>query len=222
MAGTLVRLEGVAKEYGAGYFALKDVSFSLSLGEFVYVTGKNGAGKTTLLKLLFGLERPTEGSIFINNRDISLLSVKKIIEHRRQVGFIFQDFKLLDDVTVFENICVPLEIRKMSYSDMTYRVCGVLGLVGLSGRENDYPRNLSGGERQRVAIARAIITKPLLLLADEPTGNLDEETAREIMPLFREIREMGTTIIIATHDKGLISSFPGRVIFLEKGRVIET
>ncbi|NBW99181.1 cell division ATP-binding protein FtsE [bacterium] len=216
----MVHLRGVGVRYSPGRYALRDVSFDLSRGEFAYITGANGAGKTTLLKILFAMERASEGNIYVNSRNVALLPKKEVYQYRREVGFVFQDFKLLPDLTVYDNVSLPLEIRKMTPSEVDYRVRGVLSLVGLADRARDYPLTLSGGEQQRVAIARSIIGKPFLLLADEPTGNLDSETAREIMQLFLEINEMGTTVLIATHDKALMEEFPSRVISLNKGRVI--
>jgi cell division transport system ATP-binding protein len=216
----MVRLQAVAKEYAPGKFALHRVSFDLDRGEFAYVTGFNGAGKTTLLKLLFAMERATEGSIVVNNREVTALGRSAVPLYRREVGFVFQDFKLLPDLTVGENVSLPLEIRKMSRAEAEFRVKGVLSLVGLEDRIHDHPQTLSGGEQQRVAIARSIITKPVLLLADEPTGNLDSRTSREIMALFQEIHEMGTTVLIATHDELLMEDFPSRVIQLDRGRIV--
>lgn len=220
MSASLVRLNRVGLRYATDRYALQSVSFELQRGEFAYITGNNGAGKTTLLKMLFAMEKASEGSISVNNRDLSTLPKNKVFQYRREVGFVFQDFKLLPDLTVYDNVSLPLEIRKMSPSEVDYRVRGVLSLVGLADRARDYPLTLSGGEQQRVAIARSIIGKPFLLLADEPTGNLDSETAREIMQLFLEINEMGTTVLIATHDKALMEEFPSRVISLNKGRVV--
>lgn len=220
MSASLVRLNRVGLRYATDCYALQSVSFELQRGEFAYITGNNGAGKTTLLKMLFAMERASEGAILVNNRDLSSLHKSKVFQYRREVGFVFQDFKLLPDLTVYDNVSLPLEIRKMSPSEVDYRVRGVLSLVGLADRARDYPLTLSGGEQQRVAIARSIIGKPFLLLADEPTGNLDSETAREIMQLFLEINEMGTTVLIATHDKALMEEFPSRVISLNKGRVV--
>ncbi len=219
MSMKMVRLHGVAKQYGPNRFALQNISFDLQRGEFAYVTGSNGAGKTTLLKLLFAMENASEGSIIVNNRDISALPKNRIFQYRREVGFVFQDFKLLPDLTVYDNVSLPLEIRKMSQSEVDFRVKGVLALVGLADRADDFPTVLSGGEQQRVAIARSIIGKPALLLADEPTGNLDNQTARDIMQLFQEIHEMGTTVLIATHDETLMEEFPARVIELQRGKV---
>jgi cell division transport system ATP-binding protein len=213
----MVRLHGVGKQYSAQRYALKNVSFDLHRGEFAYVTGVNGSGKTTLLKLLFAMEQASEGSIIVNNREISGLPKGQIFQYRREVGFVFQDFKLLPDVSVFDNVSLPLEIRKMTQAEVEYRVKGVLTLVGLADRAKDFPLSLSGGEQQRVAIARSIIGKPSLLLADEPTGNLDNQTARDIMSLFQEIHGMGTTVLIATHDESLMHEFPARVIELKRG-----
>jgi len=220
MSSKMVRLEQVAMRYASDRYVLKDISFDLQKGEFAYVTGVNGAGKTTLLKLLFAMEKASGGSIVVNNRELSGLGKSKVFQYRREVGFVFQDFKLLPDLTVYDNVSLPLEIRKMTPSEVDYRVKGVLSLVGLSDRGKDYPTNLSGGEQQRVAIARSIIGKPFLLLADEPTGNLDSKTSREIMSLFQEINDMGTTVLIATHDESIMEEFPARVIELEKGQLI--
>ncbi|MCX6103097.1 MAG: cell division ATP-binding protein FtsE [Bdellovibrionales bacterium] len=220
MSANLVRLNRVGLRYATDRYALQSISFDLQRGEFAYITGNNGAGKTTLLKLLFAMEKASEGNILVNNKDLSSLAKGKVFQYRREVGFVFQDFKLLPDLTVYDNVSLPLEIRKMTPSEVDYRVRGVLSLVGLADRARDYPLTLSGGEQQRVAIARSIIGKPFLLLADEPTGNLDADTAREIMSLFLEINEMGTTVVIATHDKALMEEFPSRVIELNKGRVI--
>ena len=216
----MVRLHGVGKLYPPERYALRNVSFDLHRGEFAYVTGMNGAGKTTLLKLLFAMERASAGSILVNGREITQLPKHRIFQYRREVGFVFQDFKLLPDLSVAENVSLPLEIRKMSREEIDYRVRGVLSLVGLADRGEDYPTSLSGGEQQRIAIARSIIGKPLLLLADEPTGNLDNRTAREIMALFNEIHEMGTTVLIATHDDMLMREYPARVIELGGGAIV--
>lgn len=220
MSTNMVHLENVEMRYAADRYALKNVSFNLARGEFAYVTGVNGAGKTTLLKLLFAIERATEGCIEVNNREITELPKSQIFQYRREVGFVFQDFKLLPDLSVYDNVALPLEIRKMTPQEVEYRVRGVLNLVGLADRAKDFPTRLSGGEQQRVAIARSIIGKPHLLLADEPTGNLDSNTAREIMSLFLEINDMGTTVLIATHDETIMEEFPARVIELKKGTIV--
>lgn len=219
MSAKMVRLQGVSKKYAAERFALKNVTFDLHRGEFAYVTGMNGAGKSTLLKLLFAVEKASEGTILVNNRDLSVLAKGKVFQYRREVGFVFQDFKLLPDLSIFDNVSLPLEIRRMTPREVEFKVKGVLALVGLGDRAKDFPSNLSGGEQQRIAIARSIIGKPSLLLADEPTGNLDNQTARDIMGLFREINEMGTTVVIATHDEGLMEDYPARVIELRGGRI---
>ena len=220
MSAKMVRLQGVGKVYPAERYALRGISFDLHKGEFAYVTGVNGAGKSTLLKLLFAVERASEGTILVNNRDLSSLPKNKVSQYRREVGFVFQDFKLLPDINIFDNVSLPLEIRKMSAKDVEFKVRGVLSLVGLADRAKDFPGTLSGGEQQRIAIARSIIGKPSLLLADEPTGNLDNQTARDIMSLFQEINEMGTTVLIATHDEFLMEDYPARVIELRGGRVV--
>ena len=220
MSAKMVRLHRVGKQYSDSRYALRDVSFELERGEFAYVTGINGAGKTTLLKLLFAMERASSGSIVVNSRDISEIPKSRIPQYRREVGFVFQDFKLLPDLNVYDNVALPLEVRHMSSTDVEHRVRGVLSLVGLDDRKLDFPQTLSGGEQQRVAIARSIVGKPSLLLGDEPTGNLDNRTAREIMTLFKEIHSMGTTVLIATHDENLMDEFPSRVIELEHGAMI--
>lgn len=220
MSSKMVRLHRVAKKYRSERFALRDVSFELTRGEFAFVTGSNGAGKSTLLKLLFAMENASGGSILVNNRELTALTRKTVSDYRREVGFVFQDFKLLPDLTVAENVAIPLEVRSMAPREVRYRVDSVLGLVGLGDRGDDFPTSLSGGEQQRVAIARAIVGKPLLLLADEPTGNLDSRTARDVMALFREIQFLGTTILIATHDEALMGEFPARVIELSQGRIV--
>jgi cell division transport system ATP-binding protein len=219
MSTKMVRLHRVGKKYSTSRIALNDVSFDLDRSEFAYITGGNGAGKTTLLKLLFASEKASHGSIVVNNRDLSTLQNGKIHMYRREVGFVFQDFKLLPDLSVFDNVALPLEIRSMTKRELEFRVQGVLSLVGLADRSHDYPQMLSGGEQQRVAIARSMVGKPSLLLADEPTGNLDSKTARDIMTLFNEIREMGTTVLVATHDESLMDEFPARVIELYQGRI---
>jgi cell division transport system ATP-binding protein len=216
----MVQLKRVTKQYSTEKFALRNINFELQRGEFSYVTGTNGAGKTTLLKLLFGMERPSEGSILVNNTELSNLNEKKVHQYRREVGYVFQDFKLLPDLNVYQNVALPLEIRKMDKKEIDFRVRGVLNLVGLTDKEKESPTHLSGGEQQRVAIARSIVGKPCLLLADEPTGNLDNRTAREIMTLFQEIQDMGTTVLIATHDEQLMQEYPARVIELDRGLMV--
>lgn len=220
MSAKMVLLHRVGKRYTPFRSALQDVSFDLHRGEFAYITGGNGAGKTTLLKLLFAMERASEGSILVNNRELGSLPKGQVFRYRREVGFVFQDFKLLPELTVYENVALPLEARTMTKREVDFRVNGVLSLVGLADRLEDFPLSLSGGEQQRVAIARSIIGKPALLLADEPTGNLDHRTARDIMSLFREIHEMGTTVLLATHDEQLMEEFPARSIHLKQGKVV--
>jgi cell division transport system ATP-binding protein len=219
MSDVVLNVSGVSKRFG-GLQALSDVGIQIQRGQVYGLIGPNGAGKTTLLKLLFAMEDVSEGSIYVNSREIARLAKPKVPGYRQEVGFVFQDFKLLPDLTVAENVALPLEIRKMPKAEIEYRAKGVLQLVGLADRAQDYPNHLSGGEQQRVVIARSIIGKPALLLADEPTGNLDNQTAREIMSLFREINEMGTTVLIATHDESLMNEFPARTIELKKGMMI--
>jgi len=221
MAQKMVHIRGLGVRYSASRYALRNINFDLDRGEFAYITGSNGAGKTTLLKILFAMERASEGNILVNNRDVSELPKNQVYQYRREVGFVFQDFKLLPDLTIYDNVALPLEIRKMTPGEVDHRVRGVLSLVGLGDRAHDFPQTLSGGEQQRVAIARSIIGRPSLLLADEPTGNLDSATARDIMSLFLEINDMGTTVLIATHDEGLMDEFPARTIRLQGGQVVQ-
>ncbi len=218
MASLMVRVSHVTKRYSKR-FALQDVSFDLDAGEFAYITGVSGAGKSTLLKLLFAMEKPTEGSIHVNRNELTTLRNSDLPEYRQKVGFIFQDFKLLPDLNVRENVSLPLDMKGMSKKEIQRRVEGVLSLVGLAGREKDYPNHLSGGEQQRVAIARAVVGQPSLLLADEPTGNLDSQNARDILALFQEIASMGTTVCLATHDEFLMSEYPARTIELRNGQI---
>jgi len=218
----MIQLYHVTKRYPAGISALTDVSLHIEKGEFVFLTGPSGAGKTTLLKLLFREELPTEGQILVNGRNLSVLPAKKVPYLRRSIGVVFQDFKLIHRKTVYENTALALHVTGVPESEHKAKVLRVLRMVGLQHRMHSYPLQISGGEQQRVAIARALINEPVLLLADEPTGNLDPELSWEIMRLFREINAHGATIVVATHDPELIRSFGRRVIHLEAGRVVQT
>jgi cell division transport system ATP-binding protein len=202
-------------------YALQDLSLNVDKGEFVFLTGPSGAGKSTLLRLLLCQERPSEGEIFVNGHDLTKLSRGDIQEYRRGVGFIFQDFKLIPSRTVFENVAFVLEVLGIPTSQQRRRAFQVLKWVGLQHRINAYPRDLSGGEQQRIAIARALVNDPALVLADEPTGNLDPDLSLEIMNLLREINAGGTTVLVATHDRELIRLVGRRTITLDQGRVVE-
>ncbi len=216
----MIQLEGVTKQYSNGVTALKDVNLTIEQGEFVFIVGASGAGKSTLIKLLLKEERPTEGRIFFNNQDITHLSSRRVPKLRRQIGVVFQDFRLLPKKTVYENVAMAMEILGKSTREIRRQVPLVLGLVSLSARADNYPDQLSGGEHQRVAIARAIVNNPSVLIADEPTGNLDVETAAEIMHVLQNINNKGTTVIMATHAKDIVDRMQKRVISLADGSVI--
>ncbi|MBI4101408.1 MAG: cell division ATP-binding protein FtsE [Candidatus Nealsonbacteria bacterium] len=201
--------------------AVKDVSFEVKPGEFVSISGKSGAGKTTLLKLLLAEEKPSAGQIFFEGQDIGKIRPEKLPHFRREIGAVFQDYKLLDSKTIFENIAFVLEVIGASDEEIKKDVASVLEIVGLEDRAKHFPRELSGGERQRVAIARAVVHRPAVLLADEPTGNLDPYNTLDIVKLLLKIHEMGgTTVILATHNREIINSLDKRVITLEKGKII--
>ncbi|MBI2378136.1 MAG: cell division ATP-binding protein FtsE [Deltaproteobacteria bacterium] len=202
--------------------ALTDVSLSIERGEFVFLTGPSGAGKSTLLKLVFAAEPPSNGQILVNGQNVALLSKRQIPFLRRQVGVVFQDFKLVPNRTVFENVAYTLRVLGMSEERAKRRVTRILEQVGLSHKQRVLPQKLSGGEQQRVAIARALVNDPLVLLADEPTGNLDKEMAEEIFRLLEHANARGTTVVVATHDFSLMQRHPKRVVRLEDGRVVAT
>ncbi len=200
--------------------ALNNLNFRVRKGEFVFVTGPSGAGKTTLLRLIFGAEKPTSGQILINGINLSRISRSKLDLLRRNIGFVFQDFKLLPKRTVFENVALALEVTGEPPSFIRKKTHQTLRLVGLAEKEKAFPLQISGGEQQRVAIARAIVRDPLILLADEPTGNLDPELTKDIMVLFRSIHMRGTTVIVATHSRELLEDTAQRTIFLNRGRIV--
>lgn len=216
----MLLISNVSKVYSAHSAALKDVNLHIKPGEFVFVVGPSGAGKSTFIKMLFREVIPTTGSIFVNGVDILKLQDKEIPYMRRQLGIIFQDYRLLPDRTVYENVAFAMQVIEAPHRKIKRRVLNVLELVGLRNRCNAYPNELSGGEQQRIAIARAIVNDPLLVIADEPTGNLDPETSWDIMNIFKEINESGTTIVMATHDKDIVDAMGKRVIAIEKGQIV--
>jgi len=216
----MIQMFHVYKYYGKEHVALDDINLKIEKGEFVFLVGSSGAGKSTLLKLIICEERAEQGQILIGGKNISRLRETQIPFVRRNIGFIFQDFKLIQRKTVFENIALPMEITGAPGREIRNRVQEVLKMVQLEHRRNQYPPFLSGGEQQRVAIARAIVNRPSLLLADEPTGNLDESLSVEIMDLLRNIHISGTTVIVATHNQHLMAKMGRRTIVLQKGRIL--
>jgi len=217
----VIETHHLSKLYSRGLYALHDLSLTVEKGEFVFLTGPSGAGKSTLLRLLLVQDRPTEGELFVNGHDLTSLSRGDVQEYRRGIGFIFQDFKLIPTRTVFENVAFVLEVLGVPAGQQRRRAFQVLKWVGLQHRINAFPRDLSGGEQQRIAIARALVNDPALVLADEPTGNLDPDLSLEIMNLLREINAGGTTVLVATHDRELIRLVGRRTITLDQGRVVE-
>ena len=215
----MIQLYNVCKAYQRGQYALNDITLKVEKGDFVYLTGPSGAGKSTLLKLLYCAERPSQGQILVNGRNITRYGPSRIPYLRRNIGIIFQDFKLLNRRSVYENVAFPLEVQGKKRFEISKKVYQTLKNVGLEHRLNHNPLQLSGGEQQRIAVARALVVDPLILLADEPTGNLDPEVTLDIMELFKRANARGTTILMATHDRSLIQQFPRRVVTLESGRL---
>ncbi len=216
----MIQMYHVYKYFRKDFVALNDLNLKIEKGEFVFVMGASGAGKTTLLKLLFCQERADEGQVIIGGQNISRLTEADIPYLRRKIGFVFQDFKLIQRKTVFENVALPLEISGMTRADIKKRVNDVLKQVRIEHRHDHRPSYLSGGEQQRVAIARALVNRPAILLADEPTGNLDDDLSLDIVELLRNIHTTGTTVIVATHDRHLFSKVIRRTLVLSKGTIV--
>lgn len=216
----MIRFANVSKRYPGGYEALSDVSLHVAPGEMAFLTGHSGAGKSTLLKLIALIERPTNGQVIINGQNFAKVGRRRIPYVRRDIGIIFQDHRLLFDRTVFDNVALPLIIAGHGHQEIGRRVRAALDKVGLLSKEKMYPITLSGGEQQRVGIARAVVNKPPLLLADEPTGNLDPDLSREIMGLFEEFNRVGVSVLIASHDLELIRRLGHRVLRLDHGRLL--
>ncbi|HEY6613115.1 MAG TPA: cell division ATP-binding protein FtsE [Vicinamibacterales bacterium] len=217
----MIETRRLSKVYSRGLYALRDLTLNVEKAEFVFLTGPSGAGKSTFLRLLLMQERPTEGEVFVNGHNLAMLSRREIQEYRRGIGFVFQDFKLIPSRTVLENVSFVPEVLGVPAANQRRRAFQVLKWVGLQHRMNAYPNDLSGGEQQRIAIARALVNDPTLLIADEPTGNLDPDLSLEIMNLLREINAGGTTVLVATHDRELIRLVGRRTITLDQGRVVE-
>ena len=217
----MIETRRLSKVYSRGLYALRDLTLNVEKAEFVFLTGPSGAGKSTLLRLLLMQERPTEGEVSVNGHNLAMLSRREIQEYRRGIGFVFQDFKLIPSRTVVENVSFVPEVLGVPAANQRRRAFQVLKWVGLQHRMNSYPNDLSGGEQQRIAIARALVNDPVLLIADEPTGNLDPDLSLEIMNLLREINAGGTTVLVATHDRELIRLVGRRSITLDQGRVVE-
>ncbi|HXZ97416.1 MAG TPA: cell division ATP-binding protein FtsE [Burkholderiales bacterium] len=216
----MISLSQVCKRYPGGYDALKNVSFTIEPGEVIAITGHSGAGKSTLLKLIAAIERPTRGSIIVNGQNISKMRPSAIPYLRRNFGLVFQDHKLLFERTVFENVLLPLQITGYGRQDSAKRVRAALDKVGLLDKEKTYPITLSGGEQQRLCIARAIVNRPTILLADEPTGNLDAAYATDIMGLFKSFNQVGVTVIIASHDEFMVMLLNPRLLKLDHGELV--
>lgn len=215
----MIRFNNVSKRYDSGYEALAQLSFEVKKGELVFLTGHSGAGKTTIIKLIAMLDRPTQGQIVFNQLNLNQIDDRSALKLRQQMGIIFQNPHLLSDRTVFDNVALPLQITGFSPKEIPKRVRAALDKVGLSRKEKSLPIALSVGEQQRVSIARAIVNKPIALFADEPTGNLDPELARDIMNLFQQFHQVGVTLLVASHDLALIAKMPHRVISLQRGRL---
>lgn len=216
----MIYFNGVKKEYPKNSIALEDITLTINSGEFVSIVGHSGAGKTTLIKLILAEERPTEGTIMFESLDIARLRSGDLTRLRRRIGTVFQDFKLLSSKTAYENIAFAMEASGKSDEEIAADVPHVLDLVDMADKSSHFPGQLSGGEKQRLAIARAIINQPEVIIADEPTGNLDPINTYEIVQILKKINDLGTTVILTTHNRGVVDSIGKRVITLEKGRVI--
>ena len=217
----MIETHHLSKLYSRGLYALRDLSITVQKGEFVFLTGPSGAGKSTFLRLLLLQEHPSDGEVWVNGYHLEKLSRREIQEYRRGIGFIFQDFKLIPTRTVLENISFVPEVLGVPVAQQRRRAFQVLKWVGLQHRINAFPTELSGGEQQRIAIARALVNEPALILADEPTGNLDPDLSLEIMNLLREVNAGGTTVLVATHDRELIRLVGRRTVTLDQGRIVE-
>lgn len=218
---SLISVKNIHKKYKNGVIAIQNENIKINKGDFVFLIGASGSGKSTLLKMLYREEIPDEGEILIGGIDVAKLRNSKVYKLRRKIGVVFQDYKLLSKLTVFENVAFALEVFGLKKEDIHKRVVDALSLVGLKDKAKHYPNQLAGGEQQRVSIARAIVNGPKLLICDEPTGNLDPSLSEGIIQVLEEINKLGTTVIIATHDKNIVDKFKKRVIAIDEGRVIK-
>ena len=215
----LIRIKDVTKTYKNGVNAVYDMNLDIKKGEFVFVIGASGSGKSTLIKMLYREERPTKGEIYVGGVNVAKVKNNKVYKLRRKIGIVFQDYKLLPKLTVYENVAFALEIYGLPTQEVKRKVLKALDLVGLKSRTKSYPDQLSGGEQQRVAIARAIVNSPKLLICDEPTGNLDPDTSLEVMKVIEKINDLGTTVVMATHDREMVNKMKKRVILLDNGKL---
>ncbi|WP_353894390.1 cell division ATP-binding protein FtsE [Proteinivorax hydrogeniformans] len=216
----MIEIKAVSKKYdGTNALALEEMSLNLNSGDFIFLVGPSGAGKSTLIRLMFREQLPTKGNIYFDKKDIASYSQRELLEHRRKIGMVFQDYKLLKQKTVFENVAFALEVLGRPPKEINKKVNDALEKVGLSHKADKFPRELSGGQQQRVGIARAIVKDPVLILADEPTGNLDRDNALQLMQLFEKINEEGTTVVIATHAWDLVDKMQKRVVALSSGKL---
>lgn len=216
----MIVFDSVSKIYKDSYVALDNINFEIKEGEFISIVGQSGAGKSTLLRLIYAEELPTTGAVYFREKPLHDISRRKLPYHRRKIGTVFQDFKLLPKKTAFENVAYALEVSGVPTSEIIEDVPQILEIVGLAERMNKFPHELSGGEQQKVALARALIHKPIVIVADEPTGNLDPVSSLEIVQLLLKINKLGTTVILASHDKDIVNKAAKRVIVLEKGKII--
>ena len=216
----MIKFENVSKTYPGDFMALEDINLAIQEGEFVSIIGHSGSGKSTLLKLIYAEEQSTSGHVYFNDRDISTIKQKHLPYFRRNIGTVFQDFKLLPQKTAYENVAYALEVSDETAEEINELVPEILDIVGMGNKMEKYPRQLSGGEKQKVCLARALIRKPPIIIADEPTGNLDPTSTWEIVQLLLKINSMGTTVILASHNKNIVDKLNRRVIELEKGKII--
>ncbi|HBO16991.1 MAG: Cell division ATP-binding protein FtsE [Candidatus Moranbacteria bacterium GW2011_GWE2_35_2-] len=216
----MIRYENVGKIFSGDFVALEDVNLQIEKGEFVSVIGHSGAGKSTLLKLLYAEEQPTSGQVLFDGRDLATIKKRHLPYYRRNIGTVFQDFKLLSEKTVFRNVSYALEVIGKTSQEINEEVPEILDIVGLADKMEKYPNQLSGGERQKVSLARALIHRPAVIVADEPTGNLDPNSSWDIIKLLVKINDLGTTVILATHDREVVDKLNKRVVVLEKGKIV--